>query len=160
MDVYTAMRTGRRGRRLLSPALGVTLLLVVGAGCGARSQSSSGTAVAAGAPASAPASASAATAQGPAPRTSPSIEQLTTVIAQVKERIPMTFQPNASHVVAFGDAVCTAFDQGKSGSQVKGLVLQAASQLPAITVSAADATFAVGTAVNLFCPGYSARLAS
>jgi hypothetical protein len=82
------------------------------------------------------------------------------VIAQVKERIPMSFQPNGSHVLAFGDAVCTAFDQGKSAAQVKTLVLQAASQLPAITVSSANAAFAVGTAVNLFCPGYSAKLAS
>jgi hypothetical protein len=94
------------------------------------------------------------------PRTGPTSEQLADVIAQVKDRIPMSFQPNDSHVIAFGDAVCTAFDQGKSAAQVRTLVLQAASQLPTITVSQANAVFAVKTAVNLFCPGYSAGLGS
>ena len=152
MTQDTSLKSGRRARRWLSPAVGVSLLLVAGAACGTKSVPSSG--------ASAAVSAKSVGVQGPAPRTTPTSEQLADVIAQVKERIPMTFQPNGSHVLAFGDAVCTAFDQGKSAPQVKALVLQAASQLPAITVSQATAAFAVGTAVDLFCPGYAARLAS
>jgi hypothetical protein len=139
-----------RGRRhVLGPAAGVALLLLAGAACGTKGASTT----AAVAPTS-------QGVQGTAPRTSPSSDQLADVIAQVKERIPMTFQPNEGHVRAFGDAVCTAFDQGKTASQVRGLVLQAASQLPAITVSQATATFAVDTAVGLFCPGNSAKLGS
>lgn len=148
----TAVQGRRRTRRWLSPAVGVTVLLFAGAACGSKAASSSG--------ASAPVSDNSVAVQGPAPRTGPTSEQLTDAIAQVKERIPMSFQPNSSQVLAFGDAVCTAFDQGKSAAEVKTLVLQAASQLPAITVSDANASFAVGTAVNLFCPGYAARLAS
>jgi len=148
----TAAQSSRRPRLWLSPAVGVTLLLFAGTACGAKSPSSGG--------ASAPASAKSVGVQGPAPRTGPTSAQIADVIAQVKDRIPMSFQPNDSHVIAFGDAVCTAFDQGKSAGQVKTLVLQAASQLPAITVSQANAAFAVETAVNLFCPGYSARLGS
>jgi hypothetical protein len=139
-----------RGRRhVLGPAAGVALLLLAGAACGTKGASTT----AAVAPTN-------QGVQGTAPRTSPSSDQLADVIAQVKERIPMTFQPNEGHVRAFGDAVCTAFDQGKTASQVRGLVLQAASQLPAITVSQANATFAVDTAVGLFCPGNSAKLGS
>ena len=148
----TAVRNRPRTRSWLRAAVGVTVLLFAGAACGSKSASSTG--------ASVPVSANSVGVQGPAPRISPTAEQLTDAIAQVKERIPMSFEPNSSHVLAFGDAVCTAFDQGKSAAQVKALALQAASQLPAITVSDANATFAVGTAVNLFCPGYAARLAS
>jgi len=85
---------------------------------------------------------------------------VTDVIAQVKNRIPMSFVPNEGHARSFGDAACTAFDQGKTAPQVRELVMQAASQLPSIKISSADANFAVGAAVNLFCPGYAAKLAS
>ena len=147
--MFRSANAKTRGRRhMLGPAAGVALLLVAGAACGGK-----------GASATAAASTSQGV-QGTAPRTSPSSEQVANAIAQVKERIPMTFQPNEGHVQAFGDAVCTAFDQGKTASQVRGLVLQAASQLPAITVSQANAAFAVETAVNLFCPGNAAKLAS
>jgi hypothetical protein len=153
--MFRSAKARTRGRQALGPVAGVTLLLLAGAACGSKAAPTTTAAV------SSPAGAS--TSQGvqaTAPRTSPSSEQLADVIAQVKERIPMTFQPNEGHVRAFGDAVCTAFDQGKTASQVRGLVLQAASQLPAITVSQANATFAVETAVHLFCPGNSAKLAS
>jgi uncharacterized protein DUF732 len=148
--MFRSANAKTRGRRhVLGPAAGVALLLLAGAACGTKGAS--------------PTAAAASTSQGvqgTAPRTSPSSEQVANAIAQVKERIPMTFQPNEGHVQAFGDAVCTAFDQGKTASQVRGLVLQAASQLPAITVSQANAAFAVETAVNLFCPGNAAKLAS
>ena len=145
-------------RQLLSPAVGMTLLLVVGAACGTKSQSSS--------PAS-PAKAAATSGQDPAAspgthriasRVNPSSEQVAVVITRVKQRLPMSFLPNESHVRAFGDAACTAFDQGKTAPQVRDLVMQAASQVPSIKVLPADADFAVGTAVNLFCPGYSGEV--
>lgn len=157
MIQHRALTTSRRARRFLGPAAGVTLLLLAGAACGAGSPSSTAASASASAATSAPAASTGG--QTPVLRTSPSPEQLASVIAQVKDRIPMSFQPNDGHVRAFGDAVCTAFDQGKSAPEVKALVLQAASQLPAITVSPANAAFAVGTAVHLFCPGYSAGLA-
>jgi hypothetical protein len=122
------------------------LLLLAGTACGTKS----GSASAAGA-----ASAGAPTV---APRTDPSAEQIAAAITEVTERIRTPFVPTEGHARAFGDAACSAFDQGKTAAQVRGLVLQAASQLPSITVSPADADFAVGAAVKLFCPGYSVKL--
>jgi hypothetical protein len=95
-----------------------------------------------------------------APRIDPSSEQIADAIAQVKSRISTSIVPTDTYVRAFGDAACGAFDQGKTQPQVRQLVLQAASQLPTLKISSADADFAVRTAVDLFCPGYSARLAS
>jgi hypothetical protein len=123
------------------------LLLLAGTACGAKSGSPSA--------ASTAASGGASTA---AARTDPSAEQVASAIAEVRQRIQTPFVPTEGHVRAFGDAACSAFDQGKTAPQVRGLVLQAASQLPSVTVSPADADFAVGTAVNLFCPAYSNKL--
>jgi hypothetical protein len=133
----------------LRSALAGSLLLLAAAACGSASHSSS------------PAKA-ATSAGGPsvAPRINPSPEQVADVIAEVKSRIAVPFLPTDAYVRAFGDAACTAFDQGKTESQVRELVLQAASQLPSATISTSDADFAVRTAVSLFCPGYSARLSS
>ena len=135
-------------KRILASAGGLTLLLLAGTACGTTSQPAT-TATPAASPA----------VHTVAARTDPSPEQVAAAIAQVRERIKMTFVPNETHVRAFGDAACSAFDQGKTGSQVKDLVLQSASQLPAITVTPADADFAVGAAVQMFCPGYSNQLA-
>lgn len=153
----TASRTTGHVPRLLGPAFGLTLLLLAGAACGTASQSTSPTKAAA---TSDQASAASPGAQSTASRTNPSSGQVTDVIAQVKNRIPMSFVPNEGHARSFGDAACTAFDQGKTAPQVRELVMQAASQLPSIKISSADANFAVGAAVNLFCPGYAAKLAS
>lgn len=153
----TTFKSTRPSRGLLGSAVGLTLLLLGAAACGTSSQSSS-PANASAAPAAA--SATPIRAEGVAQRTIPSSAQVAEAIAQVKKRIPMSFQPNEDHVRAFGDAACKAFDDGRTAPQVRDLVMQAASQLQSIKVSSADADFAVGTAVNLFCPGYSARLAS
>ncbi|MGH9223921.1 MAG: DUF732 domain-containing protein [Acidimicrobiales bacterium] len=143
----TTLKSTWRTRQLLASAVGVTLLLLAGTACGTKSRS-----------ASAANSAASPAAPTVAARTDPSAEQVAVAIAQVKERIRMPVVPSEGHVRSFGDAACSAFDQGKTAPQVRGLVLQAASQLPSITVSAADADFAVGTAVNLFCPAYSSKL--
>ncbi len=147
MSDNTTLDSSWRTRRLVASALGATWLLLAGTACGPKSESPSA--------ANAAASAGAPTL---APRTDPSADQVALAIAAVKERIQTPFLPSEGHVRAFGDAACSAFDQGKTAPQVRGLVLQAASQLPSATVSAADADFAVGTAVNLFCPAYSTKL--
>ena len=134
-------------RRLVASAVGGTLLLLAGSGCGTKSQSA--------APADSAASAAAPTV---AARTDPSAEQVAVAIAAVKERVRTSIVPNEGYVRAFGDAACSAFDQGKTALQVRGMVMQAASQLPSLTVSPTDADFAVGTAVKLFCPAYSTKL--
>jgi hypothetical protein len=153
----TAFQSSRHGRRWLRLTVGLTLLLLGGAACGTTSPSSSPAKAAAR---SEQASAASPGAQSIASRTNPSSEQVADVIAEVKKRMPPSFLPNEGHVRAFGDAACTAFDEGKTAPQVRALVMQAASQVPSVAVSPADADFAVGTAVHLFCPGYSARLAS
>ena len=142
----TTLKRSWHTRQLVASAVGATLLLA-GTACGAKSGSASATntAASAGAPTV-------------APRTDPSAEQIAAAIADVTARIRTPIVPTEGHARAFGDAACSAFDQGKTASQVRGLVLQAASQLPSITVSPADADFAVGTAVNLFCPAYSNKL--
>ena len=157
----TTFKGTRQTRRLVSVAVGMTLALLAGAACGTKSQSSSPeTASAMSVQESAAASATSPGAQSIVSRANPSPEQVAVEIAQVKQRIRMDFLPSEGHVRAFGDATCTAFDEGKTAPQVRGLVMQAASQVPSITVSSADADFAVGTAVRLFCPGYAARLSS
>ena len=143
----TTLKSTWHPRRLVASAVGATLLLLAGTACGTKSES---------------ASAAKTAASGRAPtvtaRTDPSAQQIALAIAEVRERIRMPFVPSEGHVRAFGDAACSAFDQGKTAPQVRGLVLQAASQLPSVTVSPADADFAVGTAVKLFCPAYSNKL--
>lgn len=158
----TRILTGSRPlRRTMGSAVAMTLLVVAGVGCGAKSQSAS--------PANAPTmpaqQAVAESAPSPATsdvaaRTSPSPQQVADVIAQIKQRIAMSFEPNELHVRAFGDAACTAFDENRTAAQARDMVMQAASQLPSVTISTEDADFAVRTAVTLFCPGYSDRLAS
>ena len=127
------------------------LLVVAGAACGGSASHSSTAAPSAAAPAGD---------QTVAPRVDPSSDQVASAIAAVKSRVSISFLPTEQYVRAFGDAACTAFDQGKTKPQVQALVLQAASQIPSGSISAADADFAVRTAVNLFCPGYADRLAS
>jgi hypothetical protein len=76
---------------------------------------------------------------------------------QIRQRIPL-LPSNEAYARQFGDAVCSAFDQGNSAAQVRALVLQAVSQIPLIKVAPADADFAIKTAVQLFCPGYLSKL--
>ena len=92
-----------------------------------------------------------------APRLNPSSAQIQSAIAQIRARIPL-YSPTEAQAREFGNQVCSAFDAGQSGAQVKAQALQATSQVPFVTVSASDVDFAVRTAVQLFCPGYSSQL--
>lgn len=101
--------------------------------------------------------------QAPAPksttaaRLNPTSAQVMAAVQQIRTRIPLLPQ-NEAYARQFGDAVCTAFDQGFSAAQVQAQVLQAVSQVPLIKVLPADADFAIKTAVQLFCPGYASKL--
>jgi hypothetical protein len=109
------------------------------------------------APAVAAAFSSASSAPTVVPRVNPSSAQVQAAIAQLRQRI-LLFSPTEAQARQFGDQVCTAFDQGQTYAQVKATGMQMVSQVPLITVSSADADFAIRTAVQLFCPGYQSRL--
>jgi hypothetical protein len=92
-----------------------------------------------------------------APRANPTDAQVVAAMQLLKARIPL-LPVNAAYGRQFGDAVCSAFDQGNNFSQVKTMAMQAVSQIPFIKITTADADFAVRTAVSLFCPGYASKL--
>ena len=106
----------------------------------------------------APAPAPASPASTAVPRLNPTSFQVFQAIQQLAVRIPL-FKPTEAQARQFGDMVCTAFDQGQSYTEVKAAVLAAVTQVPGITVSSADADFAIRTAVELFCPGHKPKLA-
>jgi len=110
-------------------------------------------------PASAATSAPSAAPSGPttAARVTPSSAQVQAAIAQIHQRIPL-YSPTEAQARQFGDQVCSAFDQGQSSAQVQATAQQMASQVPFVTVSSSDIAFAVRTAVQLFCPGYSSKV--
>jgi hypothetical protein len=87
-------------------------------------------------------------------RTNPSSAQVRGAISSLG--LPLT--PSESQARQFGDSVCDAFDQGQTFAQVKAGALQAASQIPLITVSPTAVDAAVRSAVSLFCPGHASRL--
>jgi len=109
----------------------------------------------------APAAPAAAIPSGPtlAARVNPTTAQVQAAIAQIATRIPFFSVATDAQARQFGDAVCTAFDQGNSYAQVKTQVQQALSQLPLVSIKPADMDFAIRTAVSLFCPGYTSKLA-
>jgi hypothetical protein len=104
----------------------------------------------------APAAAAPAPPAAPAipPRTNPSSAQVRAAISSLG--LPIT--PSESQARQFGDSVCDAFDQGQTFAQVKAAALQAASQVPLITVSPSAIDGGVRSAVNLFCPGHASKL--
>ena len=108
-----------------------------------------------------PAAPAAAIPSGPtlAARVNPTTAQVQGAIAQIATRIPFFSVATDAQARQFGDAVCTAFDQGNSYAQVKTQVQQALSQLPLVSIKPADMDFAIRTAVGLFCPGYTSKLA-
>ena len=91
------------------------------------------------------------------PRRNPSSAEVQAAIAQIHQRIPF-YTPTEAQAREFGNQVCSAFDAGATFAQVRASVLQAASRIPLVTISSADADFAVRTAVALFCPGYQSKL--
>lgn len=151
---------GRQLRRTMGTAVGMSLLLVAGVACGGSQSSSPASTQTKPAQQSVAESVPSPATAGVAARTSPTPEQVADVITQIKQRIVMSFEPSEIHVRAFGDAACTAFDENRTAAEARTMVMQAASQLPSVTISTEDADFAVRTAVTLFCPGYSDRLAS
>ena len=105
------------------------------------------------APATAPAPAAPAAPAIP-PRTNPSSAQVRSAISSLG--LPVT--PSESQARQFGDSVCDAFDQGQTFAQVKAGALQAASQIPFVSVSPSAVDRAVRSAVQLFCPGHASKL--
>jgi hypothetical protein len=126
-----------------------------------RSQASTQPAASSGDDTAAPAASSAASSAPSAPttaaRVNPSSAQVQAAIAQIHQRIPL-YSPTEAQARQFGDQVCSAFDQGQSSSQVQATAMQMASKIPFVTVSSSDIAFAVRTAVQLFCPGYSSKV--
>ena len=118
----------------------------------------------AAAPAPTPTTAAAARAVPPpatsaaVPRLNPSDAQVLEAIQQLSARMPL-FRPTGPQARQFGDMVCTAFDQGASAAQVHAGVTAAVAQVPALSVTPADADYAVRTAVQLACPGHLPKLA-
>jgi hypothetical protein len=108
--------------------------------------------------ASAPAPTASAPAAPAAPaipaRTNPSSAQVRGAISSLG--LPIT--PSEAQARQFGDSVCDAFDQGQTFAQVKAAALQAASQIPLISVSPSAVDGGVRSAVNLFCPGHASKL--
>lgn len=90
-------------------------------------------------------------------RLNPSSAQVVAAMQAMKARIPL-LPLDESYGRQFGDQVCTAFDQGSSHQQVLAAVLAEANKVPLVSVSSADADFAVRTAVQLFCPGHLDKL--
>ena len=91
------------------------------------------------------------------PRLSPTSFEVFQALQALAVRVPL-FRPTEAQARQFGDAVCTAFDEGKSYAEVKSGVLSAVGQVPGVTVSPADADYAIRTAVGLFCPGHKSKL--
>jgi hypothetical protein len=91
------------------------------------------------------------------PRLNPASFQVFQAIQHLSLRIPL-FKPTEAQARQFGDTVCTAFDEGKSYAEVRAGVLSAVGQVPGLTVTAADADYAIRTAVDLFCPGHRSKL--
>lgn len=90
-------------------------------------------------------------------RKNPSSAQVQAGINQLRARNPL-FNVTESQARQFADQVCSAFDAGSSYSSVRAQVMQAAAGVPLVTITAADADFAIRNAVQLFCPNYLSKL--
>ena len=93
-----------------------------------------------------------------APRTTPSASAISNAISGLRNYVHTPLTPSSAQVAQFGDAVCTAFDQNKTFTQVKAQILAQVQKLPFTTVSAGAADFVVKTAVSLYCPGYKSKV--
>ena len=89
----------------------------------------------------------------PGARINPTSAQVQAAIVTLHRRIPL-FQPNEAQMRTFADTTCSSFDQGLTKAQVTDAVRQAVTYIQGASISAADAEFAVKTAVDLRCPGY------
>jgi hypothetical protein len=93
-----------------------------------------------------------------AARTTPSASAVSSAISGLRNYVHTPFTPSSAQVAQFGDAVCTAFDQQKTFSQVKAEILAQVKKLPFTTVTAGAADYVVKTAVSLYCPGYKSKV--
>jgi hypothetical protein len=90
-------------------------------------------------------------------RAEPTGAEMSHAIALFHERIPL-YRPSEDQVRRFGDALCTALDQGRTYAELAAAVQKAAGQIPLVRVSAADVNLAIRTIVAMFCPGYEGQL--
>lgn len=90
-------------------------------------------------------------------RVNPTSTEVMAAVAQIKQRFPL-YSPTEAQAREFGNAVCSAFDQGQSYSQVQAAVLAQVAKIPLIKVPTSDVDFAIRTAVQLFCPAHASRL--
>ncbi|MFP5320012.1 MAG: DUF732 domain-containing protein [Acidimicrobiia bacterium] len=90
-------------------------------------------------------------------RRNPSSAEVNGAIASLRSYLPLT--PTEAQARQLGDMVCDAFDSGQSYAEVKATALQQVSQIPFVTVTPAAADAILRTAVQLFCPGHSSKLA-
>jgi hypothetical protein len=93
-----------------------------------------------------------------AARTTPSASAVSKAISGLRNFVHTPLTPSSGQVAQFGDAVCTAFDDGKTFSQVKAEILAQVKKLPFTTVTAGAADYVVTTAVSLYCPGYQSKV--
>jgi hypothetical protein len=93
-----------------------------------------------------------------AARTTPSGSALSAAVSGLRSYVHTPFTPTNAQVAQFGDAVCTAFDEQKTFSQVKAQILEQVKKLPFTTVTAGAADYVVKTAVSLYCPGYESKV--
>ncbi len=93
-----------------------------------------------------------------AARTTPTASAVSKAIAGLRNYVHTPLTPTAAQVAEFGDAVCTAFDQGETFSNVKAQILAQVKKLPFTTVAAGAADYVVKTAVSLYCPGYQSKV--
>lgn len=90
-------------------------------------------------------------------RRNPSSAEVNGAIASLRSYLPLT--PSEAQARQLGGMVCDAFDSGQSYAQVKATALQQVSQIPFVTVTPAAADAILKTAVQLFCPGHTSKLA-
>lgn len=92
-------------------------------------------------------------------RRQPTAAEVSQAIKAVHGLVPF-FTPTAADVADVGNQVCTAFDQGKTFSQVKSKALDmvGAGSLGWLIPSSVPGD-AVRTLVNLYCPAYASKVA-
>ena len=89
------------------------------------------------------------------PRRQPSSAEVQQAIKGLQQYVDFT--PTPAQVAQAGDMVCDAFDQGQTFAQVKAA---ARSMVPSyFEVKPGADDYVVRTAVRLYCPAYTSRLA-
>lgn len=93
------------------------------------------------------------------PRRQPTNTEVSKAISQLHSLVPF-FTPSAADVADVGNQVCTAFDQGKTFSQVKSKALDmVGAGSYSWLIPSSVPTSAIRTLVSLYCPAYSSKVA-